>query len=590
LARADPESLGRRDDARALIGVTLQTIRKGHAMGDMIDRRQTGYAALAHELEALGVRDIFGLMSQDTVNFISYAAAAAGLRFHSGRHEAISVMMADGYSWAGGGLGVVVLGRGPGLANAVNAARTVVKARHPVLLIAGDTPVTNGPGPDEKSSNTRAFAEAIGAVPFPVSDAAGIATTCRAAAERAMSGQPALLTIPEDVLNGPYVETLGDGTARLNAERVEFSPPGSDALAEAVRVLDGSRYPLVIAGRGALAAGAGARLELLAERLGALLGTTLLAKDLFRGHPYDVGVVGGFVTDAARDLLAEVDCVLAFGAGLNSRTTHQHTLFRDVPVIQIDVDPAALNAHFPIAVGVVADADDAAAALLDALAPRDGRAPFHDPVVLERLGPPLYRGADETSSEGLDPRILVERLDSLLPSDRWVVSDGGHFMGFVAVYAHVPEAGRFRLTTDFLSIGQGLGAAIGTTLAQPRATTVLFIGDGGLLMTLGDLETLARCESCVIVVVMNNQAYRAEVNHLERASLPQELALIGDVDFAAIAAALGIPASTLSTPEDLEGLSSVLEGAAGPLLLDCKIRPDVRAPHWLPGKQRTIAA
>jgi acetolactate synthase-1/2/3 large subunit len=553
------------------------------------DRSGLVYGALTRELQALGVRDTFGVMSQDTVNFIASSAAHGGIAFHSSRHESVAVMMADGYSWATGGIGVAILGRGPGLANGTNAARTAVNAQSRVLLIAGDLPTVPELGPDNKTANSAAFAEAIGAMHFPVRAPEAVASACRAAADSAQRGRLALLTIPDDILNGPVAKTELS-TDRPPADEPD-APSGSsaDEFAEAARLLTTSRRPLIIAGRGAVSAGAGPRLELLADRTGAFLGTTLLAKDLFYRHPYDIGVVGGFVSEAAREILSDIDCVIAFGASLNSRTTHQHTLFQDIPIVQVDSDAAALNAYIPIEVGLVADADVAAARILDLIPEREGDAPLHDAQILEKLGVPLYRGPDQSTDDALDPRVLLERLEEVLPPDKWVVSDGGHFMGFAAVYSHVSDAGRFRLTTDFLSIGQGLGAALGTSLARPDATTVLFIGDGGLLMTLGDLETVARWQSRLIIVVMNNQAYRAEVNHLERAQLPHELALIPDVDFAAIAGALGIQSATLRSLEDLAAAAPLLSGAC-PVLLDCKIHPEIRAPHWMQIRRRVNAA
>lgn len=568
---------------------------------DEIRRVDTVYEVLTRELQALGVRDTFGLMSQDTVRFIAYSADRGGIMFHSSRHESVAVMMADGYAWAGGGLGIAILGRGPGLANAVAAARTTTNTHRRVMLIAGEANVGPYLGPDGKAADSRAFAEAIGVAHFPARSADEVVSAFRATADSAQRGRVALLTIPNDVLNGPidgHKREPGPALARrarstiaalhhitsatpLSPLAVNALEPASAEVAEAARVLAASSRPLILAGRGAVAAGAKPRLEALAERTGALLGTTVLAKDLFYGHPYDLGVVGGFVSDAARELLREVDCVIAFGASLNSYTTHQHALFQGVPVVHVDIDATAINAHFPAQVGLVADANTAAARLLDLLPQETGKGPFHERPTLERLGQPLYRGPDESTEIALDPRVLVQRLDNVLPRDLRVVVDGGHYMGFAAVYAHVPEAGRFRLTLDFGSIGQGLGAALGAAVACPAATTVLFIGDGGLLMTLGDLESVARCRPRLVIVVMNNQAYRSEVHHLERAKLPQGLAAIPDTDFAAIARALGINAATLRTLDDLEAVTPQLAGT-GPILLDCKIRPDIRGPQWKP--------
>jgi thiamine pyrophosphate-dependent acetolactate synthase large subunit-like protein len=109
---------------------------------------------------------------------------------------------------------------------------------------------------------------------------------------------------------------------------------------------------------------------------------------------------------------------------------------------------------------------------------------------------------------------------------------------------------------------------------------MLFIGDGGMLMTLGDLETLVRARLPVCVVVMNDHAYGAERHLLDISGKPNCLAKFPDTSFAAVAQALGIKAVTVRSVNDLTENLPDLRPEAGPLLLDCKIRPDVRA-RWI---------
>jgi len=112
---------------------------------------------------------------------------------------------------------------------------------------------------------------------------------------------------------------------------------------------------------------------------------------------------------------------------------------------------------------------------------------------------------------------------------------------------------------------------------------VLFVGDGGMMMSLGDLETAARYRIPLLVVVMNDRAFGAERHVLTDAGRSGHHVEFPDVDFAAVASALGIPARTIRRPEDLEALAGVLEG---PLLLDCKLRADVPIPRARGVRQR----
>jgi thiamine pyrophosphate-dependent acetolactate synthase large subunit-like protein len=152
--------------------------------------------------------------------------------------------------------------------------------------------------------------------------------------------------------------------------------------------------------------------------------------------------------------------------------------------------------------------------------------------------------------------------------------------GFPAMYMRVDGPRRFRLTVDFSSIGLGLGTALGTAVARRSELSVAFIGDGGLLMSLGDLETAARYKVPLLTVVMNDRAYGAERHYLDFEGASHELAKFPDTDFAAIGRALGIQSHCVRTLGEARAALSSVAGLCGPLLLDCKIRPDIRG-RWL---------
>lgn len=541
------------------------------------------YRVLADQLHALGTTRCFGVMGEDTAA-LTVAAIERGIRYLGTRHEAAAVGMADGFSWASGGLGVCMVTRGPGLMNAATACRTAVRGRRRLLLITGDAPTGREPIFDNKFVEQGPIAAALGMSFFTASAPGKAIDVFASAVGSAREGRPAVLAIPADVFHADVVDLSGPpGEPAASALP---APPAAGELAELTGTIDGARRPLILAGRGATGADTANALRRLADRIGALLGTTLLAKDLFRGHALDLGVVGSFASDPAAGLLAEVDCVLAFGASLTPFTTGQRTLFAEAKVIQIDSDPAALGANFPIALGVLADARLTAERLLESLGPdertdgpdeqADSRR-FDTAETLARLRRPLYDGPDESAPGELDPRIVASTLDRLLPAARSVVLDSGRFMTSPARFVRVQGPGYFRLTADAGSIAVGLGIALGAAVARPELANVLFIGDGGLSMSLGDLETAVRHSVGLIVVVMNDRAYGAEWVQLQADGLPTRYAALPQIDFAPVARALGIEAATVASIAELEALAPLLTGRSRPLLIDCRIRQDLTA-------------
>jgi len=142
----------------------------------------------------------------------------------------------------------------------------------------------------------------------------------------------------------------------------------------------------------------------------------------------------------------------------------------------------------------------------------------------------------------------------------------------------VPHPGHFKMTSDFASIGLGFGGALGFAAGRPDTTTVLVIGDGGFLMTIGELETVVREDLPLVIVVMNDCAYGAELHFLKMRGLPVAKSVFPDVDFAPVAEAFGFRAATIRTLADLQAIAPVLANPDGPVLLDCKINAAIAAP------------
>jgi acetolactate synthase-1/2/3 large subunit len=530
--------------------------------------------ALAGTLTAAGVTSGFGLMGEDAATLLVTLVHEQGMRYVGARHENVAVTMADGYARTAQRLGVCVISLGPGITNAMTALTTVARGGNRVLVIAGDE-APAGP----KHIDQAALLGAAGLATFTASTAAEAVPVLREAIAAAESGRPAFYGIVPHLLGQPVpAGAMAETVPAADALPPAPAPPAAE-LESVAALLSDRRLPLIIAGRGALGAGTPARLERLAEQIGALLGTTLLAKDAFRGHPLDLGLVGGFSSPRARALLKEVDAVLVFGASLNVFTTQFNQLFEGIPLVQFDTEPRALGAGMAITLGVVADSGLAASGLLDAM-PASSRPErgTDDSEVRSLLGsPPSAAAAD--GEDGIEPTRLALALDRRLPESRTLITDAGHTFGFAAMNIRVPEPARYCPTMQFAAIAMGLGTALGAALGDPGSQAVLFIGDGALSMTLGDLETAVRERIPLIVVVMDDRSYGAERHFLDLEGDPNDLANFPELDFAAVAAGLGMESALVRSLDDLDDLD-LATPRREPLLLDCKIDPTVRA-EWL---------
>ena len=190
-------------------------------------------------------------------------------------------------------------------------------------------------------------------------------------------------------------------------------------------------------------------------------------------------------------------------------------------------------------------------------------------------------GAGQAPDGLLDPRSVASTLNTVLPRDRIVVQDGGHFIGWAPMYWDVAGPHALSLVgTAYQSIGLGLASAVGAGVAARDSTVVLATGDGGLLMGLADMESVIRSVRSGVIVVYNDAAYGAEVHQYGSIGLHEGPMLIPEVDFAAIARGLGARATKVLVLEDFAELREwVAAGARGVFVVDCRISPDVRAPY-----------
>jgi acetolactate synthase-1/2/3 large subunit len=544
---------------------------------------QPTYQVLVDDIKALGVEQVFGLMSDDTAVFAT-ALDSAGIRFYGARHENNAIAMAEGYAYRSGGLGVAVIGRGPATANGMHAATYASRTGSRVLIIYGEaaapTGAVNGIGPDYKGFNATGVLGAAGIRTFVATSSNTARGALSDAVAAAQQGGAAALLLPVNVQLADM--ELADGAMAPAPKQAQRAPiaPAPQAVEAAVAVVRQSRKPLIVAGLGAHRAGAKAALEQLADRIGALLVTSARGKDLFRGHPCNLGIVGSFSHSAARRMIAEADCVLAFGAGLNMLTMSFGHSLPKVPLVQIDTNRSHIGRWHPADVAVVGDARLAAEALLAAMpAGSNAERPFRSDETLRFLKDfDIARDFQPANTaRTVDPRSLGVALEKLLPANRNLVYDAGNFLGIVP-YLSVPGPGHFKLTSDFASIGLGFGTALGVAKARPAETTVLVIGDGGFLMTMGELETVVREDLPLVVVLMNDCAYGAELHFLKMRDLPVSKSVFPDVDYAPIAEAFGFQAATIRTLDDLQAVAPLLAKPDGPLFLDCKLNAAVAAP------------
>jgi thiamine pyrophosphate-dependent acetolactate synthase large subunit-like protein len=531
-------------------------------------------------IAAQGVTDAFGILGSGNL-VVTNALCSGGARFHHARHECSAVCMADGYARVTGRVGVCSVHQGPGLTNAMTGIAEAAKSRTPLLVLAGETPAA------ALTSNFRIdqhdLVESVGAIADRVHSPKTAADDAQRAYQRAqLERRPVVLMLPIDIQPQPPVQTT---PSQAPPSPLPAPEPAAQSIAASADLIAAASRPAIIAGRGAVLAEARDELEALGARIGAILATSAPANGLFQGLPYALGISGGFASPFAAELLPQADLVLVFGASVNHWTTKHGALIGEgVRVIQVDLEPRAIGRNRPADVALIADARTTATRLTEELERREHANPgFRTPELAQQIA--RSRWADDPyedagTEEWIDPRTLTIALDRLLPRDRAVAVDSGHFLGYPSMYLEVPDAHAWVFPNGFQAVGLGLGNAIGAAIAQPDRPTVAAIGDGGAFMALAELETAARLKLLLLVVIYDDAAYGAEVHHFGPMGHDVSLVRFPDADLAAIAHAAGAKSATVRNTDDLAVVEEWLLNPHGPLVLDAKVNPTICA-EWL---------
>ncbi len=528
------------------------------------------YEAIAQSLRAEGMTDFFGLMGDGNMWLWGSLCRSPDIKAYSARHESMAVSMADGYARTTGKVGVAMVTCGPGLTQCGTSLIAAYRGRTPIVLIAGE--IQQGAKNKTQSMDQRRFVEASYARFHTVTSLDNMAEEIAEAFYAARVHRvPVVLNLPMDLQEE---ELDWDYDYRPSTQflppRVET--PSPDLLAPVIEKLLAAERPVIIAGRGAIASNAKDAIVELADRVGALLATSLQGKGLFAGHPWDLGIAGAFASAPSERLLADADFVLGVGAELGYYTTEGGLLFPSAEIARIDIKPMPEEIGVIPGLYVQGDGRKSVAALNDALAARqvrkEGMRTAATRAILDE--PPHHFTAP---ADGLDPRAVAGQLGAALPKGVLLTCGAGHFFCWVAMYMPLPQEAEMQYSYQFGAVGQGLGVAIGTGAGNPGRQHVVVEGDGSMMFNLQELETIVRHKMQMVLVVWNDAGYGAEVHKLVAKGFDEKLAQWESPNFVALAKAFGGDGVKLSSPSEMGG--AVAEGLrkGGLYLIDARVSP-----------------
>src|SRR5687767_12656783 len=552
------------------------------------DVKQRVYDILAKAFAQEGVTTCFTLMGDANMNWAA-RLAEQGCRMIYVRHEHCALASAMAYARKSGDAGIATVTCGPGVTQLITALPAAVRAHLPLIVFAGEAPLKSGWYNQE--IDQAPLITATGAayhrlhmperMPVAVRDA-----FLQARRER----RPVVVGVPFDLQNRPW-----DGPEKLPRPSSELLPqpspipPHPDDVEGAAKLLAGAERVVVLAGLGAVEAGAGAACRALAARLGGLLATTLPARGLFHDDPFCLGISGSFTPEVGLEYLKEADLVVAVGCSLAYHAGGGGQLWPKAKMLQVDIDPVAVAQGQEVAKHHLrADARLGVEALTKALPSRDKH--WRSNAIAARIRDSKPDSHVFEIEPGLlDPRHVVEALEAALPQEWEMVNSGGHCSWFFAQMPSRPQE-KFLPIRELGAIGDCISFAMGVAAARPDRTVVLFDGDGSLMMHVQELETIQRHRLNILIVVMNDGAYGSEVHKLRSEGLPEDGSVFGRPDFAAIARGFGLGGQTIKRLDDVPKLVQEFAKNGGAAIWDFHVSdkvvsPTIRRAHPHPARK-----
>ncbi len=554
----------------------------------------SGGEAIAEMFKRHKVGPMFGMAGFQLLPFYD-AVRGLELAHTLINDERSGAFMADAWSRVTGRPGVCDATLGPGATNLLTALTESLNAGIPIIAMIGDTNRTYAwKNMTQETRQVEMLRPAVKEV-IRVEVGERIPEHVRYAYTVATSGRPGpvLLDVPEDICHGVFEfdeDELYVHEATTTAPAVRTRPAAADIERAAAMLADAKR-PIILAGGGIHISRAYEPLAALAEEQSIPVAHTLSGKgSIACTHELSLGLFGRYDRTANAAIDAS-DCILVVGCKLGEIATKRYTIPRpSIPIIHLDILPEEIGRWAHTDLPLWGDASEGLADLRDALADNGGAARDARADYIAELATGKAKWREEVDArltskeEPVNMARMCHELNNVLPADAILVGDGGFAAHWTGLLYDTKQAGRgYIVDRGMASIGYGVAGGIGAQLAAPDRPVFSLTGDGGLNMTLGDLETAARLEVPITVIVVNNAA-SGYIKALQHAMFEgrYQSADLSDLNYANVAETLGCQGIRVTDPDRLaDAFRQALDERSRPTLIDVVVTRD--AGQMLPG-------
>jgi acetolactate synthase-1/2/3 large subunit len=539
--------------------------------------RMTGNQYLVETLQAYAVTHLFYVPS--VLGGAMALADKMGIRRVITHGEKAAAYMADGYARASHKPGIALC-QDIGTTNLAAGLRDPNMACSPVIAITGGQ--AGQPRYRHAYQNAEDFIawDAVTKANFSVDTVDRLPDLLRQAFRVATSGTPGPVHLELKGNAGQMLDQELDYNV-VPEERFALYPafrPEPDArdIDAAIDLLSRARKPIIVAGGGVVASGAGPEAVKLAERMSIPVATSLNAKAIIPDeHPLAVGVPGSYSRWCANKAVDAADLVFFIGSRTGGQVTNAWQLPRPgTPVIQLDIEPEELGRNYPNAASIHGDVRVSVQKLIDAVEAEPQRSDWLAEIqsyvrdYWDESEPHLHSDAVP-----IRPERICQELTDWLPDDATLVCDTFHAAIWTAQMVRLKQGQNYIRCAG--SLGWGLPGTLGVKAALPDKPVVGFCGDAGFYYHLAEMETAARIGLNAVIVVNNNYSGGVgETSPFQR-----------EVSFARLAQDMGCFGVRVEKPAEIRPALERALASAQPAVVEIVSDTSVRAKRaWAPSE------
>ena len=554
---------------------------------------KTGRFAIMEQLLADNIHYMFGNPGTVEQGFLDVLEDFPDLKYILALQETVAVGIADGYARATKKPTVVQLHSGVGLGNAIGMLYQAKRGHAPLVVINGDAGLRYDAMDAQMAADLVAMAEPVTKWATRVVDPSSLLRVLRRAIKIAGTPPmgPVYVCLPMDIL-----DAINEEAVVPTSFPVTRVAPEPEQIAQAVAMLASAQKPMIIVGDGVAASSAPAELTHVAEFIGAeVWGADSSEVNMSAAHPLFKDMLGHMFGRHSQAITSQADVILICGTYVFPEVfpALSEVFAPEAKVIHIDLNAYEVAKNFPVDLGFISDPKTTLAKLAFALettmtasqkATAAKRARQHAMAKEQEMA--AQRAADKSmrGTAPLHASQFMEELAAQLPDDALIFDEALTTTPDLLRYLPPTMPGHYFQTRGG-SLGVGIPGALGLKLAHPDKTVIGFSGDGGSMYTIQALWTAAHHTIGAKFVICNNHSYKLlKLNiqqywhelKLPEHEFPASFDLSNpDIQFAALARSLGVPAVRVERPEQIGPAIRQALHHDGPFLIDLVITNDV---------------